>query len=264
MDRFGAILKSLIIGASIATLVLLVILLNQGNNLASTLSLLSQCPYVEDGEHCFTGNACIAGLVTIACQGLACAPYSCEYKPLPDGSCCNFHDFCSLPDPSKKCLAGQCVSANVTLCKGFCTVDADCNGTFGVPLLPGLLFGAAYCINNACVTVAQSQIPFVSCLDLLNVTTPVQRSIVACLESDRQTLEVSAGSYLETCYWNYACSQGVEFSQPLRRRRFGEVTTTLEKAQLQRHFLPAKHWTSRQYLEVNEHFNQRLMDDLKR
>lgn len=194
------------------------------------LLIAAACPVIEDGVHCFSGNACLAGTLAQRCEAPSgggsedfdvCAEPTtqCIFKPLPDGSCCNVHDYCSASDPAKVCLGGQCLSANATLCNGYCTSDAACNASSNaVPVLAAVSNVSATCQNGACVTVAQDVLPFVRCADLLNTTTLAQRRIVACLEERRFAYTYAPPAYYESCVWTYKCSAGVMFATSGKKR----------------------------------------------
>jgi hypothetical protein len=88
-------------------------------------------------DDCLTGNACQLGIkqrIDTGCassgdvgsSGESCQQYQCTSVPLETGSCCNRDDFCYFDDPNKKCYQGVCKSLDPTLCKGYCTTDADC------------------------------------------------------------------------------------------------------------------------------------------
>jgi hypothetical protein len=234
------------------------------NGFNNNLKIAAACKVRESGYHCFTGNACVAGLLTPNCHSDngECDQYECQYRPLPDGACCDHYDFCSTPDPLKTCQAGVCLSPNVSACRGYCNVDADCNGTYKPPVFPAVASVEAFCINHACLTVAQSFTPFINCSDLLNQTTFQQRQIGACLQSYRFSYTTAPPAYFGTCYFNYACSQALEFSAPLppsfKRAMEGEVFVEEERNwSAMRHPVPGS-YTPWEYLNLNEEIEARI------
>jgi hypothetical protein len=180
----------------------------------------STCDY-EESIACWDGNGCHASLRRRICreEGTAAltstgtctsANYVCENPTYPDGTCCNQNDFCFLDDPNKTCQQGQCVSTDPTLCKGFCTVDADCtDSAFPFPIYP-TASSTTFCLNGACFAYVYAFSPVISPNDLLNRTTLAARNISSCIESSCFVFDIDGD--IQVCQYAWTCSQLNGFS----------------------------------------------------
>ena len=180
----------------------------------------------------------LIGIATLAAVGLAfffgfwgwssawhgVSDWSCnDYQPctadlkLPDGTCttrrmgngasCVNSDFCyQTIDTSRVCCDGSCVG-NATLCKGYCTIDADCDN-FTIPLREfglesPIINVTTSCIYSSCVTLIQGG-QTANCLSWLNTscTTRAGREAsytAACLYNSYTSLH-------DICYLSYNCA----------------------------------------------------------
>jgi hypothetical protein len=132
---------------------------------------------------------------------------SCTFRPLQNGSDCTKENYCFAPDTPTTCCDGTCTNPNVTLCKGFCEVDADCiysvpfeqniidtNNTFGIVVI------GPVCIASSCVTyVTGGQASCESWLDNSCSSTTANKYTSNCIEVDsfaivpNHTLQVQPG-----------------------------------------------------------------------
>lgn len=155
---------------------------------------------------CFTGNACLVSGKQRRCPppeeesghhhsssakvsgrhwNHTCSDswFCTEPLKLADGSCCNEDDFCYLPDPTKVCRSGECVSSNYSLCKGSCAIDDDCS-TYPVPISANVNADITITCNlGTCNTFVYSANPYPDPFSILNTTTSAQRSTAACLDA---------------------------------------------------------------------------------
>jgi hypothetical protein len=122
---------------------------------------------------------------------------------MADGSCCNRYDSCYLDDPGKKCFNGKCESSDTTLCKGYCTVDADCSPTL-VPLKPGLDYETTFCLYGSCATLIAQDIPVVSSpAAFLLEDTQAELNITSCLYSQCVSYEPAPET---VCLYTFNCA----------------------------------------------------------
>jgi hypothetical protein len=246
---------SLIIGC----LILAAVELHGLNQMVNEANEAAECSAV-DSPTCFSGNACQPGSLEEMCQSRSwpgeeppwpldqqsCGSQACVYRQLPDGSCCPT-DECYAPDPSKICVSGQCVTANYTLCRGFCLNDAMCNSSYAVPVLPNVEALEAVCVNGACLTIAGSFAPFASCEDLLNLTTLKQRQVAACLETYRYQYDIGDFTYMDTCFFSYICSRGIAFAS--KKRTWDNSIAAVNETVPQLH-LPGRFISENDYKEA--------------
>jgi hypothetical protein len=230
----------------------------------------SVCPY-QESLACWDGNACHAPLMKRICPivegnnqrtslnpACAAANFVCENPAYADGTCCNQNDFCFLNDPNKTCQAGQCVSTDVTLCKGYCLTDDDCT-TALIPLYPSITNAFTFCLNGACFTYVYTDSNVITPNDLLNLTTMGARNISACLESVCFVLNFGEGDIL-ICQFAWKCSQLNGFSDQSRKKR--EIMEEAQQTRLLHNFtLPGGNgrYTRDQYRQANEALNAKLV-----
>jgi len=236
------------------------------------------CPYSESSG-CWDGNACHAPLKKLICpivEGTAsrsattactAANYVCENPVYPDGTCCNANDFCFLPDPNKTCQQGQCVSADPTLCKGYCLVDEDCtSSSWAFPIYESAAT-TTFCLNGACFAYVYA-FNAISPNDLLNRTTLAARNISACLETSCFISNVPDMGDVQICQFAWLCSQLNGFSD----QTGGKKRAILDSARAQQDDnetdVPILHnftlpgggrYTRGQYNEANKAMNAKLL-----
>jgi hypothetical protein len=133
---------------------------------------------------------------------------SCTSRRLPDGESCATTDHCYHDDTSRVCCTGTCVG-NRTLCKGYCTVDADCDA-YPLPLKTDSMFGvnvSTFCLAQSCVTLIAGGITN-DCLSWLNTscTTTVgyhAKYAANCLHSAYVNNATTPGGM---CFLRYNCA----------------------------------------------------------
>jgi hypothetical protein len=182
-----------------------------------------------------------------------CESFVCSNPPLPSGACCNRNDFCYLPDPTKYCFNGQCISNNQTLCRGFCEVDTDCtvNSSAPIPIYP-TAEPSFFCFHGACLGFVDSLSTVIVPTDLLNLTTQLAVNTSACLESSCTMFEGGEGAFT-ICQYAFRCSQLSGFSGGSVKRGLEETLT----APLFNFTLPGGNarYTRAQYLQLNAELN---------
>ena len=245
--------------------VIIIALLLEGFSSLGELKKLEQlatCGFKESRLSCPITNACQVGLLKKMCNKREdhhhhhhhdhdkCDDYTCVIENLADGSCCDRNDFCNLEDPTKTCLGGQCISSNVTNCKGYCTNDTQCS-VIPVPFLSFVpLFTGLFCYNNACFTLVGTYAPFNNPTQLLNLTTPQQRDVANCLSGQTVSFP-SEGPSIPGAVFTWGCSSVSPYEGFYRKRDLSVTTTDLP---LVYYRIPGT-FTADQYVALNTELN---------
>jgi len=136
---------------------------------------------------------------------------SCTTRPFQNGTDCSSESYCYVDDTPATCCDGSCTNTNVTLCKGYCQVDADCvndipfnpnvveaNNTFGV------LIKGPFCIAQSCVTyLIGGNADCSSWLDNSCSSTTENKYTSKCIETD--TFTILPNNTVQTAGANNIC-----------------------------------------------------------
>lgn len=135
--------------------------------------------------------------------------FYCSHAKLPDNTPCNRDDSCYYDDPAKRCLNGQCVSPNVTKCKGYCTQDADCQVTLPFTVDPTSAVRYDYCAFGSCVTqLLLEQIDTADPYSLLDTNTGnlTNLNISSCLDAICRVYTPFFASRFGVCLYTWHCA----------------------------------------------------------
>jgi hypothetical protein len=181
--------------------------------------------------------------------------YTCDCRPVPNGTCCNQQDYCYLDDPNKRCVYGQCVSPNQTLCRGACPYTT---GLFEPcdAVIPIIEFGGEYpgsetfCLLASCVTLFTVNGEWAACDAFLETVSGnfTNKQIASCAECETYT-DPTAETTTCMCQWRCAPFGGFPFG----KKRVAAAAAQTQNSTIYFRLSPSLSFSD--YTQINQYLN---------